>query len=74
MNFELFLPAAALAGIFFVLFNLVFFFLAERLGDRIWSLLIGAFLSVAIYTFAVGILFEEGAAEYLPDYLFKLFF
>ena len=74
MNFELFMPAAALAGTFFVLFNLVFFFLTERLGDRIWSLLIGAFLSVAIYTFAVGMIFEEGAAKYLPDYLFNLFF
>ena len=74
MNFELFMPAFALAGIFFVLFNLVFFFLVERLGDRMWSLLIGAFLSVAIYTFTVGMIFEEDAAQYLPDYLFNLFF
>lgn len=74
MNFELFMPAFALAGIFFVLFNLIFFFLIERLSDKLWSLLVGGFLSVCIYVFIVGIIYRTDSHEYLPDYLFNLLF
>ena len=74
MNFELFMPAAVLAGTFFVLFNLVFFFLVERLIDKVWSMLVGALISVAIYTLIVGIIFEADAVQYLPDYPFNLLF
>lgn len=73
MSFEIFKPAAAAAGIVFVLFNLFFFLLVKRLSDRIWSVAIGLFVAVCIYTFIVGTIFESHAAEYLPDYLFKLF-
>jgi hypothetical protein len=74
MSFEIFEPAAFAAVAVFVLFNLFFFMVTKRFSDRLWSIGISAFLSVLIYTYIVGVVFEEYAIDYLPEYLFKLFF
>lgn len=74
MSFEIFEPAAFAAVAVFVLFNLFFFMVTKRFGDRLWSIGISSFLSVLIYTYITGMVFGEYATDYLPEYLFKLFF
>ena len=73
MSFEIFWPAAVAAIGYFVFAVALLFWLIRRTSERVWIVLISAFVSVMIYVFFTGIVFAEHAVDYMPSYLYKLF-
>jgi len=73
MDFELFKPAAMAAVFVFVLWSFPCVWVFPRRMDKVWGMLIGAFVSVLVYSFIVVRVFEAHGVNYLPWFLWELF-